>query len=48
MSQPKVPDPAPPPPPPMAGADALKIGGDDNPTRSRGALGRLALRVGGS
>lgn len=46
FAKPKVNPPAPAPTPAAQGADALKVGGDDTLTRTRGALGRLALRVG--
>jgi hypothetical protein len=47
FGKPQVNNPAPAPAPVSQGADALQVGGDAM-TRQRGAIGRLALRVGGS
>lgn len=47
LPKPKVVAQTPPTAPAAMGADQLKVGGDDGVTnRTKGAIGRLALRVG--
>lgn len=42
---PKIQTPAAGPAPAAMGADSLKLGGESNDARSRGAIGRLKLRT---
>ena len=47
LAAPKITPPAAPAAPAAMGADALKVGSDNTVNRTSGAVGRLALRVGG-